>query len=301
MNIIEKQKIKRSLNFYLENGLNEVIMSSKKTLKNKKNNIAQEIPIKTNSEQKKIIKIFDENKVDLSKSSTIKTISSSSDAISILAKKNLEDSDTKKFIPISKIIEDAKNSAKKCNNIFELKKAVENFDGCNLKKIATNTVFCDGNPDSKIMVIGEAPGNHEDLQGIPFCGESGKLLDAMFQAIDLDRSKIYITNVIFWRPPGNRKPTEEELSVCKPFVEKHIELINPKLIILVGSTAMSAILGINDPVTGIRGKIIKYRMSNTDKEIDSFVIFHPSYLMRQSSKKRIAWRDMLEIERIIKK
>jgi len=300
MNINEKQKIKRSLNFYLENGLNEVIMSSKKTLKNKKNNISQEISIKTNFEQKKITKIFDENKVDLSKSANIKTISSSSDAIGILAKKNLEDSDIKKFIPISKIIEDAKNSAKKCNNIFELKKAVENFDGCNLKKIATNTVFCDGNPDSKIMVIGEAPGNHEDLQGIPFCGESGKLLDAMFQAIDLDRSKIYITNVIFWRPPGNRKPTEEELSVCKPFVEKHIELINPKLIILVGSTAMSAILGISDPVTGIRGKIIKYRMSNIDKEVDSFVIFHPSYLMRQSSKKRIAWRDMLEIEKIIK-
>lgn len=219
------------------------------------------------------------------------------DAISSLAKRNIANNSNKKFMSIDEVVGKAKKEAGAAKNLAELRKAVENFDGCSLQKMATNTVFCDGNPDSKVMVIGEAPGNHEDLQGIPFCGDSGKLLDAMFGAINMKREKdYYITNVIFWRPPGNRRPTEEELAICRPFVERHIELVDPKIIILVGATSMSAILGVKDPVTKVRGKIIQHQFDFMDRKVDSFVVFHPSYLMRQSSKKRIAWRDMLALE-----
>lgn len=204
-----------------------------------------------------------------------------------------------KFVSLNEIVAAAKKAAQAAKTIDELRKAVENFDGCGLKKMATNTVFADGNPNSNIMVIGEAPGNHEDLQGIPFCGDSGKLLDDMFRAINLDRTKLYITNVIFWRPPGNRRPTDEEQAICRPFVERHIELFAPKVLVLVGATAMSAVLNINDPVTGVRGKFLDYAPPFLSKKTKAFVIFHPSYLMRQSSKKKTAWLDMLELERFL--
>ncbi len=284
---MKKNKITQALEFYRDNDLNEVIEE-----KSQNHFLMQEKKI----EIAKVKKTF------------IKPITSTNEALSNLAKKtkqgngDLADSSLseQKFVPLNDIVNKAKKLAKAASNLTELKKAVENFDGCGLKKMATNTVFCDGNPESRIMVIGEAPGNHEDLQGIPFCGDSGKLLDDMFAAINLDRTKFYITNVIFWRPPGNRRPTEEELAICRPFVERHIQLVDPKIIILVGATSMSAVLGINDPVTGIRGKVIKFDAKFMNKEIDSFVIFHPSYLMRQSGKKRIAWRDMLEIEKFLK-
>lgn len=167
--------------------------------------------------------------------------------------------------------------------------------------MATNTVFCDGNPDSDVMVIGEAPGNHEDLQGIPFCGDSGKVLDDMFRAINMTRKEnFYITNVIFWRPPGNRRPTDEELAICRPFVERHIELMKPKVLVLVGATAMSAVLGLNDPVSKIRGEMMDFAPSFLSKKIKTFTIFHPSYLMRQPMKKKVAWQDMLALEKFLK-
>jgi len=234
-------------------------------------------------------------------------VQSSYQAISSLAAKaqnNIENnsSEMEKFKSLNEILAEAKKLAAKAKTLAELRKAVENFDGCNLKKMATNTVFCDGNPNSKVMVIGEAPGNHEDLQGIPFCGDSGKVLDEMFGAINMKRAEnYYISNVIFWRPPGNRRPTDEELAICRPFVERHIELMQPEVLVLVGATAMSAILGINDPVTGVRGKFMDFSPKFLSKKIKTFTIFHPSYLMRQPMKKKVAWQDMLELEKFLAK
>jgi uracil-DNA glycosylase family 4 len=257
---------------------------------------------------------------DLSKPSTSKSISNAKNptltningldnAIANLAKKNQllvenissTDDSNQKFIPIDELISNAKNIAKNCKTLDELKIAVEKFEGCNLKKMATNTVFCDGNPQSKIMVIGEAPGNHEDLKGIPFCGDSGNMLNEILMSINLKRENdFYLTNVIFWRPPGNRRPTDEELAICRPFVERHIALFAPKIIILVGSTAMSAILGLKDPITKIRGEILDYQADFLTSPSKIFTIFHPSFLMRQPMKKKIVWQDMLTLEKFIK-
>ncbi|MGL4226485.1 MAG: uracil-DNA glycosylase family protein, partial [Rickettsia sp.] len=153
----------------------------------------------------------------------------------------------------------ARALADKANNIEELRKSLQDFNGCALKKFATNTVFGYGNPEAKIMLIGEAPGSTEDLKGIPFCGESGNLLDNMLHAIGVSRkNNAYITNTVFWRPPANRQPTLEEVDICRPFVEKHIALINPKLIILVGSTAATSLLGKNSGITKIRQEYYFY-------------------------------------------
>lgn len=189
--------------------------------------------------------------------------------------------------------------ANNCSNLDELRSAVMNFNDCELKATATNTVFSDGNPQADVMLIGEAPGANEDLQGIPFCGDSGKLLDNIIKSIGLDRTNSYITNSIFWRPPGNRKPTEAEVAMCLPFVEKHIALINPKLILLVGGTASAALFGDMGPITKQRQKIFKYSNCYLDKPIDSVVIFHPSYLMRQPGQKKQAWLDMIYIRNIL--
>jgi DNA polymerase len=243
------------------------------------------------------------------KNPILTNVNSLDNAIANLAKKNQllvenissNDDSNLKFIPIDELISNAKKIAKNCNTLDELKIAVEKFEGCNLKKMATNTVFCDGNPQSKIMVIGEAPGNHEDLQGIPFCGDSGNMLNEMLMSINLKRENdFYLTNVIFWRPPGNRRPTDEELAICRPFVERHIALFAPKIIILVGSTAMSAILGLKDPITKIRGEILDYQADFLTSPSKIFTIFHPSFLMRQPMKKKIVWQDMLTLEKFIK-
>lgn len=233
-----------------------------------------------------------------------KPVLSTNDALSNLAKKSqlpenkiLSD---EKFQSLNEIVAKAKKAAQAAKTLDELRKAVENFDGCNLKKMATNTVFSDGHPNSKVMVIGEAPGNHEDLQGIPFCGDSGKVLDDMFRAINMTRAdNFYITNVIFWRPPGNRRPTDEELAICRPFVERHIQLLNPEVLVLVGATSMTALLGINEPIGQIRGKFMDFAPKFLSRPIKTFTIFHPSYLMRQSAKKRVAWQDMLALEKFL--
>jgi uracil-DNA glycosylase family 4 len=205
------------------------------------------------------------------------------------------------LVSIAEIVAGAKATAEACKSLKELEKAVKNFDGCSLKKMATNTVFADGDPASEIMIIGEAPGNHEDLQGIPFCGDSGKLLNEMFKAIGFKRENLYITNTLFWRPPGNRRPTEDELSMCKPFVEKHIALMKPKLIVLMGATAMADVLKINEPISKMCGKFFDYKNDYLPKPIKTTVLFHPSYLMRQSSKKRDTWLDLLVIKEFLGK
>lgn len=292
-----------ALSFYIENGLNEVYSN-----KLQNNFVIKKTMTKESTKQNFTQNINEDNS---QKNSFIKPIFSTSQAISTLAKKsqqisnlqinNSDSSSLEKFLPLNDIIERARNIANQCQDLNELKKAVENFDGCNLKKMATNTVFSDGNPDSEIMVIGEAPGNNEDLQGIPFCGDSGILLNEMLNAVNLTRKKdFYITNVIFWRPPGNRRPSEEELAICRPFVEKHIQLFAPKVIILVGATAMSAILGINEPITKIRGRFLDYKPDFLSKNTKTFTIFHPSFLMRQPAKKKVAWQDMLSLENFVK-
>jgi uracil-DNA glycosylase family 4 len=205
------------------------------------------------------------------------------------------------LVSIAEIVAKARATADSCKNLKDLEKAVKNFDGCSLKKMATNTVFADGDSASQIMIIGEAPGNHEDLQGIPFCGDSGKLLNEMFKAIGFKRENLYITNTLFWRPPGNRRPTEDELAMCKPFVEKHIALMKPKLIVLMGATAMADVLKIHEPISKMCGKFFDYKNDYLKTPIKTTVLFHPSYLMRQSSKKREAWLDLLLIKEFLGK
>lgn len=190
---------------------------------------------------------------------------------------------------------EAKKLADAAQTRDQLKQAVLAFEGCALKKLATNTVFSDGNPESSIMLIGEAPGAQEDQQGIPFCGPSGQLLDKMFATIGLTRQNIYISNTIFWRPPGNRQPSKEELAICQPFVEKHIALINPKLLVLCGGTAVGAMLRRDIGISKLRGKFHEYSNSYMDKPVPTAVIFHPSYLLRSPGQKRLAWHDLLRI------
>ena len=190
------------------------------------------------------------------------------------------------------------NSAK---SLEELKTIVYNFDGCSLKDFAINTVFSDGNPLAKIMLVGEAPGAKEDELGIPFCGESGMLLDTMLMTIGLSRKEnIYITNTVFWRPPANRRPTNQEMEVCRPLLEKHIALINPELIICVGSTAVNDLLGDKITISLARNNIYKYQNTYLEKPINTMSIFHPAYLLRQSEKKKDMWFDLIKIQQFIK-
>jgi DNA polymerase len=222
------------------------------------------------------------------------------DAINKLANKNKKMANNA-LTPISDIISESRKLADETKNLEELREAVLNFNGCSLKKMATNTVFADGNPDSNIMIIGEAPGNHEDLQGIPFCGDSGKLLNSMFEAINITRENLYITNVLFWRPPGNRRPTSDELEICRAFVEKHIYFIKPKLIVLMGASAMTQMTKTTKTITQMRGKFLEYDNCYLEQKIPIITMFHPSYLMRQAMKKKLAWQDLLNIKEFISK
>lgn len=292
---MSKSSLVEALQFCLDNDLNEVIAEKSQ------NYFAQK------EAQKEVKKITVEKKTSAAET-FIRPHFSTNEALSTLAKRSSQnivqnsvpEISDQKFISLNEIVARARKLAEGAKNLAELRKAVENFDGCNLKKMATNTVFCDGNSNSRIMVIGEAPGNHEDLQGIPFCGDSGKVLDAMFRGINMTRAEnFYITNVIFWRPPGNRRPTEEELAICRPFVERHIQLLNPEVIVLVGATSMSAVLGISDPISSVRGKFMDFAPKFLSRKIKTFVVFHPSYLMRQSAKKKLAWADMLALEKFL--
>ncbi len=190
----------------------------------------------------------------------------------------------------------ARELADKATTLAELEAAVRAFDGCALKKTAAKTVFADGNPEAELMIIGEAPGADEDRQGIPFCGVSGKLLDKMLAAIGYDRSSAYITNTVFWRPPGNRQPSTEETSICLPFVEKHIALVAPKLLLLAGGTAAGALLRREESIGRLRGKTYDYTNPYMTHPTHTMVTYHPSYLLRQPTQKRLAWQDMLAIQ-----
>ena len=181
-------------------------------------------------------------------------------------------------------------SADKVNNLSRLKKSISEIKNCSLKDSATNLVFSDGNPKSKIMLIGEAPGANEDEEGLPFVGRAGALLDKMLAAIDLDRKKLYISNIINYRPPDNRRPTEEETKRYLPFITKHIEIINPKILVLLGSTAMNALIGNEIVISKMRGKWIEKEFGKCKTSV--IVTFHPSFLMRQPTQKKLAWVDL---------
>ena len=180
--------------------------------------------------------------------------------------------------------------AARCNTLAELKAALEAFDGSQLKKLAHSTVFADGNPASRIMLIGEAPGHDEDKAGLPFVGRAGKLLDRMMAAICLDRSTFYITNVMPWRPPDNRNPDPGEVAMCIPFLRRHIELAQPKLLILLGAVSARHVLGLNDGIMKLRGRWLEYRIGT--EMIPVLPTLHPAYLLRQPAHKKLAWRDL---------
>ena len=181
-------------------------------------------------------------------------------------------------------------SANKADNLERLKKSILNIKNCSLKANATNMVFSDGNPKSKIMLIGEAPGSNEDQEGLPFVGRAGSLLDKMLASINLDRKNVYISNIINYRPPENRRPTDEEMSRYLPFVKKHVEIIAPKILVLLGSTAMNAIIGNDVVISKVRGKWIEKEFGQLRTSV--IVTFHPAFLMRQPTQKKLAWVDL---------
>jgi uracil-DNA glycosylase len=192
----------------------------------------------------------------------------------------------------------ARELAAACRSVAEIEAALRTFDGCALKETALHFCFADGNPTAELMLIGEAPGAEEDRQGKPFVGPSGQLLDRMLATIGLDRTRVYITNSIYWRPPGNRTPTPAEIAACQPFLERQIELIRPKLILFVGGIAARGLLGVKEGVTKLRGRRLVYRLAD-GTALPAMVMFHPAYLLRQPSHKRLAWRDLLTIRQLL--
>ena len=178
----------------------------------------------------------------------------------------------------------------KAENLEKLKKSINNIKNCSLKNNATNMVFSDGNPKSKIMLIGEAPGANEDAEGLPFVGRAGALLDKMLEAINLNRKKVYISNIVNYRPPENRRPTDKEIARYLPFITKHIEIISPKILVLLGSTAMNALIGNENVISKMRGKWIEKKFGNCKTSV--IITFHPAFLMRQPAQKKMAWIDL---------
>ncbi len=190
----------------------------------------------------------------------------------------------------------ARDLARAAGNLEELKAALNAFEGCALKQHAMNLVFADGNPKARVMVIGEGPGAEEDRQGLPFVGVSGHLLDRMLAGIGLDRTSAYITNVLFWRPPGNRTPTGTEIAACLPFVERHIELVDPEVLLLAGGISAKSLLGRSEGILKLRGHWAHYQHAGMARPIPALASLHPAYLLRQPAQKRLAWRDFLALK-----
>jgi uracil-DNA glycosylase family 4 len=191
----------------------------------------------------------------------------------------------------------ARAAAKDTKTLDELRAILEKFDGCVLKTTATQLVFADGNPEARVMLVGEAPGRDEDIEGLPFVGRSGKLLDRMLAAIGLDRTKVYIANIVPWRPPGNRTPTPQESQICLPFILRQIELVDPDILICLGNPSAQALLGLKEGITKTRGRWFPF---NTGKrEIRAMPTFHPAFLLRSPLQKRFAWRDFLAIKKAL--
>jgi DNA polymerase len=200
------------------------------------------------------------------------------------------------LVPTDQVLASAQDLARRAATLEELRATLQDFDGCPLKKTAHSLVFADGNPEARVMIIGEGPGAEEDRQGLPFVGVSGQLLDRMLACIGLDRTSAYITNVLFWRPPGNRTPTGTELAICLPFVERHIELVDPEFILLAGGASAKALLGVSEGILRLRGRWRHYQHAGLSHPIPALPTLHPAYLLRQPAQKRAAWRDLLMLQ-----
>jgi DNA polymerase len=191
----------------------------------------------------------------------------------------------------------AREAARTAPTLEALRALLENFDGCALKHTATRLVFSDGNPQARVMFVGEAPGRDEDIEGLPFVGRSGKLLDRMIAAIGLDRSKAYIANVIPWRPPGNRTPTPQETQICLPFIQRQIELVNPDVLVTLGNPSTQTLLQTREGIMRTRGKWFDYDTGT--RVIRAIATFHPAYLLRSPSYKRMSWQDLRAIAKAL--
>jgi DNA polymerase len=191
----------------------------------------------------------------------------------------------------------AREAAQTAADLDQLRALLESFEGCSLRGTATQLVFADGNPQSRIMFVGEAPGYDEDVSGVPFVGRSGKLLDLMLTAIGLDRTSAYIANVVPWRPPGNRTPTPQETAICLPFIRRQIELANPEILVCLGGPAAQTLIGIKEGITRSRGRWFNYDTGT--REVRAIATFHPAFLLRSPLQKRLAWRDFLAIKKAL--
>lgn len=196
----------------------------------------------------------------------------------------------------SQAVVDSLAAASAAKTLDELRDALAAFEGCALKQTATNLVFADGNPEADVMILGEAPGAEEDRRGVPFVGASGKLMDMMLGAIGLDRDSAYISNIIFWRPPGNRNPTAAEVAACMPFVQRHIALVRPRVLVFVGGASAKAMLDRKEGIMRLRGKWYDYQGPDQETAIPALATFHPAYLLRSPGQKRLVWRDLLMLK-----
>jgi DNA polymerase len=190
----------------------------------------------------------------------------------------------------------ARELAERAQTLAELEAAVRAFEGCALKRTATSTVFADGNPAASVMIVGEAPGGDEDRIGRPFVGRAGQLLDRMLAAIGIDRTGAYITNVLFWRPPGNRKPTPDEIAACLPFLWRHIALVHPKVIVMAGGTSASTLLGRGEGITRLRGRWFDLSVPGLAAPVPALATYHPSFLLRTPTRKGESWADLLSLK-----
>jgi DNA polymerase len=191
----------------------------------------------------------------------------------------------------------AREAVRTAANLDDLRELLESFEGCALRNTATQLAFADGNPEGRLMFVGEAPGHEEDISGRPFVGRSGKLLDRMIEAIGLDRTKVYIANVVPWRPPGNRTPTPQETAICLPFIRRQIELANPDILVCLGGPSMQTLLGTKDGITRMRGRWFPFDTGT--REIKAMATFHPAFLLRSPLQKRLSWRDFLAIKKAL--
>jgi DNA polymerase len=190
-------------------------------------------------------------------------------------------------------------SVRAATTLDELKSILEGYRGCPLATAATRLVFGDGNPQARVVLIGEGPGQEEDRQGLPFVGPSGQLLDRMLASIGLDRRSVFISNVVYWRPPENRAPTSSEIAACLPFVERMIEIIEPRVLLALGGPAASTLLGVQEGVGRLRSRWFTYQTPNMPRPVEATVLYHPAYLLRSPAQKRLAWRDLLAIKKRI--
>jgi uracil-DNA glycosylase len=191
----------------------------------------------------------------------------------------------------------ARAAASSAESLDALRALLNSFEGCMLRATATQLVFADGNPKGRVMFVGEAPGRDEDIAGVPFVGRSGKLLDLMMHAVGLDRTQVYIANIVPWRPPGNRTPTPHESAICLPFIHRQIELADPDILVCLGQPSTQTLLGTREGITRTRGRWFKFNTGS--REIRALATYHPAFLLRSPLQKRLAWRDFLALKKAL--